>query len=140
MAQETPKESDYYDIVNIPGPEGEVVEASGIEIHPDGDKIFVASRRGDIWLIEGAFADDPSNATWHLFARGLHESLGLAWKDGWLYLTQRPEVTRIKDLDGDHRADVFETVSDGWQVNGDYHEYAFGTRHDKDGNIWVVLS
>jgi len=30
-------------------------------------------------------------------------------------------------------------VSDGWGINGDYHEYAFGSRHDKDGNIWVVL-
>jgi len=116
-----------------------VVEASGIEIHPDGDKIWVSDRRGDIWLIENAFADDLSTAKWHLYARGLHESLGMGYKDGWLYLTQRPEVTRIKDTDGDHRADVFETVSDGWQVNGDYHEYAFGTRPDKKGIIWVVL-
>ncbi|MEM7394037.1 MAG: hypothetical protein AAF492_16985, partial [Verrucomicrobiota bacterium] len=65
--------------------------------------------------------------------------LGLAWHKGWLYATQRPEVTRMKDVDGDGRADVFECVSDAWGISGDYHEYAFGTRPDKDGNIWVVL-
>ena len=42
---------------------------------------------------------------------GLHETLGLSWRDGWLYATQRPEVTRMKDRDGDGRADVFETVA-----------------------------
>ena len=55
--------------------------------------------------------------------------------EGWLaYLTQRPEVSRIKDSDGDGRAGA-ETLGDGWGINGDYHEYAFGTRHDKNGDI-----
>ena len=59
--------------------------------------------------------------------------------DGWLYATQRGEVSRLKDDDGDGRADLFETVSDGWEINGDYHEYAFGSKFDRDGNLWVVL-
>src|SRR5207245_2757530 len=29
--------------------------------------------------------------------------------------------------------------TDGWEISGDYHEYAFGSRFDKDGNIWVTL-
>jgi hypothetical protein len=39
----------------------------------------------------------------------------------------------------DRVADVFEIVCDGWEVSGDYHEYAFGSKFDRDGNIWVVL-
>ena len=65
--------------------------------------------------------------------------LGLAQKDGWLYVTQRPDVSRIKDTDGDGKADTFEVVTDGWEITGDYHEYAFGSRFDKDGNIWITL-
>ena len=34
---------------------------------------------------------------------------------------------------------MFEVVTDGWEINGDYHEYAFGSRFDKDGNIWITL-
>jgi len=132
-----PVESDYYPITTIPLPEGEVIEVSGIDILP-GNKVAIASRRGDIFVGEEVWGDEP-NPKWTLYARGLHETLGLSWRDGWLYATQRPEVTRMKDRDGDGRADVFETVADDWGINGNYHEYAFGTRHDKNGDIWVVL-
>jgi glucose/arabinose dehydrogenase len=131
-------EADYYEIVEIPVPDGVVAEVSGIEVLP-GDKIAVATRRGDIYTVAGAFADDPSGAEWTLFAQGLHEPLGLAYQDGWLYATQRPEVSRLRDEDGDGRADLFESVNSDWGINGDYHEYAFGSRPDADGNIWVVL-
>ena len=136
-SHQAPVESDYYPITTIPLPEGEVIEVSGIDILP-GNKVAIASRRGDIFVGEGVWGDDP-NPKWTLYARGLHETLGISWKDGWLYATQRPEVTRMKDRDGDGRADVFETVADDWGINGNYHEYAFGTRHDKNGDIWVVL-
>ena len=136
-SNEAPVESDYYPITTIPLPEGEVIEVSGIDILP-GNKVAISSRRGDIFVGEEVWGDDP-NPKWTLYARGLHEALGISWKDGWLYATQRPEVTRMKDRDGDGRADVFETVADDWGINGDYHEYAFGTRHDKNGDIWVVL-
>lgn len=137
FAQDAKTEADYYPLTDLNIPEGIVLEVGGIEVLPGG-KIAVCSRRGDIYLVENAFAT-PAETTWTLFASGLHEVLGLAWVDGWLYATQRPEVTRMKDEDGDGRADLFETVTDGWQVNGDYHEYAFGSRPDPDGNIWVVL-
>ena len=136
-ADKAPVESDYYPITTIPLPEGEVIEVSGIDIL-SANKVAIASRRGDIFVGEGVWGDDP-NPKWTLFARGLHETLGISWKEGWLYATQRPEVTRMKDRDGDGRADVFETVADDWGINGNYHEYAFGTRHDKNGDIWVVL-
>ena len=76
---------------------------------------------------------------WKQFASGLHEVLGLAERGGWIYATQRGEVTRLKDTNGDGRADVVETVTDMWGIDGDYHEYAFGSKFDRDGNLWVVL-
>ena len=138
LAQNPAQEADHYPIVDIPIPGDIVLEVGGIEILP-GKRIAVSSRRGDIYVVEGAYTDDPADDKWTPWAIGLHEVLGIAWKDGWLYATQRPEVTRMKDEDGDWRADVFESVSSAWGINGDYHEYAFGSRHDKEGNIWVVL-
>ena len=41
----------------------------------------------------------------------LHETLGISWKDSY-FMYPRPEVTRMKDRDGDGRADVFETAAD----------------------------
>ncbi len=131
-------EDDFYKILTFTPPPGEVLEAGAIEVLP-GNKIAVGTRRGEVWVIDNAYAADPADVKFSRFAHGLHEVLGLAYRDGWLYVTQRPDVTRIKDTDGDGKADVFEVVADGWEVSGDYHEYAFGSRFDKDGNIWITL-
>jgi glucose/arabinose dehydrogenase len=133
-----PQQSDYYQRQEIPLPPGEVMEIGSIAMLP-GQKIAVATRRGDVWICDGAYADDLTKVTWKKFAQGLHEPFGMFWKDGWLWMTQRPEVSRIKDTDGDGLADTYETICDKWGINGDYHEYAFGTDPDKEGNIWVTL-
>jgi glucose/arabinose dehydrogenase len=133
-----PTEDDYYKILRFQPPKGEVLEAGALEIMPDG-KVAVGTRRGEIWMIANATAPDPKQAKFTRYARGLQDVLGLAYKDGWLYVVQKPEVSRLKDTDGDGRADIFETFCDAWEISGDYHEYAFGSRFDKEGNLWVCL-
>lgn len=137
VATAAPTTADFYEREEIPLPEGEVMEIGSIALMPE-KKIAVTTRRGDLWICEGAYGKDLSKVKWSLFARGLHEPFGMFWKDGWLYLTQRPEITRIKDSNGDGRGDIFETVDAPWGINGDYHEYTFGTDPDKNGNIWTV--
>lgn len=133
-----PIEADYYrlDAFNIP-PEI-VLEAGAIELLPD-ERIAVSTRRGEIFLVENAFTPALADIKFTRFAEGLHEVLGLAWWDGWLYAMQRCELSRLKDVDGDGQADLFETVNADWDITGDYHEYAFGSQFDRDGNIWVAL-
>lgn len=135
---QSPKEEDYYKLIEFPIPEHVNLEAGGLELLSNG-KLAISTRRGDIFLLDKPFADPPEEVEFTKFAGGLHEVLGLTSKGDWLYCTQRCEVTRMKDLDNDGRADLFETVNDGWEINGDYHEYAFGSKFDKEGNIWVVL-
>ena len=97
----------------------------------------IATRRGDIFLAEGVFDKYPE-PRFKKFAEGLDEIFGIAWRDGSLIVTQQAEVTRITDVDGDDRADRFETLSDTWGFDN-YHEFAFGSKPDKDGNVWVSL-
>ena len=134
-----PKEEDFYKILTFEPPKGMVLEAGALAWMPDG-KLAVSTRRGEIYLVENPLSADPAkDAKFSLFAKGLHEVLGLAYRDGFLYATQRGEVTKLKDTNGDGRADVFETFCDAWEITGDYHEYAFGSKFDKDGNLWVAL-
>jgi hypothetical protein len=133
-----PVQSDFYLREEIPLPPGEVMEIGSVALLP-GKKVAVSTRRGDIWICSGAYENDLTKVTWRKFAEGQHEPFGMFWKDGWLWMTQRPEVTRIKDSDGDGIADTFETICSEWGINGDYHEYAFGTDPDRDGNIWITL-
>src|SRR5262245_13402286 len=131
-------EEEYYKLLRFETPPGEVLEAGAIETLPDG-KVAVGTRRGEVWLIDNAYSSDLKEAKFTRFAHGMHEILGLAQKDGWLYVTQRPDVSRIKDTNGDGKADVFEVFAEGWGISGDYHEYAIGSRFDKDGNLWITL-
>ncbi len=137
-AQDAPTEADYYPITRFEIPEGVVLEASGFQLMPDG-KMAVCSRRGEVWMIEDPFGKQVNASQFKRFAHGLHESLTLAERDGWLYVTQRCDVSRLRDADGDGEADEFEVVNDGWEISGDYHEYAFGSKFDRNGDIWVVL-
>ena len=123
------RQAEFYLSEEIPTPEGEVLELGSIAIMPD-KKVAVSSRRGDIWVCEGAYEEDLSKVKWTLFARGLHEPLGMFYKDGSLYTTSRPEITKLTDTDGDGRADRFETITQNWGIDGDYHEYNFGSDPD----------
>ncbi len=133
-----PPESDFYTITTFQTPAETALEVGSIELLPGGN-LALGTRRGEIWTVANAQSPDPAKIRYKLFASGQHEVLGLAYKDGWLYATNRYEVARIKDQDGDGRGDLFETVSDKWGVSGDYHEYAFGSRFDNAGDLWVVL-
>ncbi len=130
------REAEYYHIVNIPIPPDLYIEAGSFETLPDG-RLAIGTRRGEIILVTGAFDEHP-RPRFERFATGLDEVLGLAWRDGAFYVTQQTEVTRIRDTDGDGRADRFDTLSDVWGFNN-YHEFAVGSKFDLGGNLWVAL-
>src|SRR5438132_1415186 len=90
-AGDLPKEADYYQIEAYDLPKGEVLEIGALELLPDG-RLAVATRRGEIWMVHNALGP-TKDAKLTRFAHGLHEILGLGYRDGWLYVTQRPEVT-----------------------------------------------
>lgn len=132
------EEGKFYKIVTLPHPEGITLEAGALQWLGKG-RLAASSRQGDIYMIDNALDESGAKVKFTRFASGLHEVLGLTEKDGWIYCTQRGEETRMKDTNGDARADVFETVGDPWSITGDYHEYAFGSKFDRQGNLWIVL-
>jgi glucose/arabinose dehydrogenase len=135
----TSREFAHYQPLSVLEPADVVLEVGGLAVMPDGRPI-VATRRGEVWIVDGAYDDPPFSARFTRFAFGLHEPLGAAWHDSGLLLAQRGEVTRLVDKDGDDRADRYETVTSGWGVSGNYHEFAFGPELDGAGRLWVTLN
>ncbi len=135
-SSKTPQEGDYYRILTIPTPEGILLEVGGVATLPDG-RIALATRRGDVWLVENASSQSGSSPQFTLYASGLHEALGLAYSQGSLYAAQRGELTRLSDTNGDDKADVYETVY-AWPLSGHYHEYTFGPKIAPDGSFFVT--
>ena len=132
-AQESPKEEDFFKILKVTAPEGTLLEVGGLTVMPDGN-LGVATRRGDIWIVENPTSRKPY---FRKFASGLHEILGLTYKDGALYCAQRGELTKLVDSNKDGKADVFETVY-AWPLSGHYHEYSFGPKIAPDGQFFVT--
>lgn len=131
-----PTENDYYKLVSLPIPEGIVLEGGGITTLPNGD-IAVSTRRGEVWIVENPYMREGQYPNFRRFASGLHEILGLAYKDGALYMAQRGELTKLVDSNGDGRADLYETVYQ-WPISGHYHEYSFGPKIAPDGSFFVT--
>ncbi|HKG07616.1 MAG TPA: hypothetical protein VKB19_14195 [Pedobacter sp.] len=133
FAQETPKEEDFYKINKVRTPEGMILEVGGLATLPNGD-LGISTRRGDVYIVENPTSNRPY---FRKFASGLHEILGLAYKDGALYCAQRGELTKLIDRNQDGKADVYETVY-AWPLSGHYHEYSFGPKIAKDGTFFVT--
>ncbi|MCA9037040.1 MAG: hypothetical protein KDA91_18015 [Planctomycetaceae bacterium] len=148
------QEDDFYKLISVstsqaptasrakiwkPAPDGLALEVSGIAVLDD-HRIAVAIRKGEVWILGGVYDDSPSNVTYHRFASALHEPLGLLYHRGSLFTVQRSELTELRDTDGDDVADEYLTVAKGWGVTGHYHEYAYGPKLDREGNLWITLN
>jgi azurin/glucose/arabinose dehydrogenase len=134
----TQKEEDYYTIQTLPIPENVKLEVGGMTLLPN-DALAVSTRHGEVWKISNPYMKNGGMPRYSLFAEGMHETLGLNYIKGDLYLAQRSELTRLRDLDGDGRADEYETIYT-WPLSGNYHEYSYGPKLDKDGNMILTLN
>lgn len=132
---ESAKEEDYFKIMRVPAPEGVILEVGGLCTLPNGD-LAVTTRRGDVFIVENPTSQRPY---FRKFASGMHEVLGVAYRDGALFCAQRGELTKLVDTDMDGKADVYETVY-AWPVSGNYHEYSFGPKIAPDGSFFVTLN
>ncbi|MEQ8767772.1 MAG: DUF1080 domain-containing protein [Planctomycetota bacterium] len=130
----TPYALDY-----LTPPDGARLEVGGLDFLPDG-RLVVSTRRGQVWIVENALANDPSQAEFTLFAEGLREGLGLEIVDGEIYVLQRGELSRLRDVDGDGVCDDIDTITNDWGVSGNYHEFAFGLPRDEEGNFYLSLN
>ena len=124
----------HYAIGKINTPAGIDPQIGGLATTREG-RIVATFHHGEVAVF------DPKTATWKLFAEGLHEPLGvLVEDDGALLVMQRPELTRLRDTDGDGVADRYETVWDGFGMTGNYHEFAFGPVRGPNGKLYVALN
>ena len=128
-------EDDFYQIITVPVPDFIKLEVGGLAQMPDG-RLAVTTRMGEVWIIENPIMENNSKPNFKLFASGLHEPLGLAYKDGAFYVAQRAELTRLTDTDGDDVADNFETICT-WPLSGNYCEYNHGPVIGSDGNFYI---
>ncbi|WP_223816032.1 PQQ-dependent sugar dehydrogenase [Adhaeribacter rhizoryzae] len=123
-----------YRVESIPMPDNLVSETGAIEFLPNGELVAGFSR-GEIMIY------NPQKKQWRVFAHGLHDPLGiLVVSNSEILVMQRPELTRVKDTDGDGQADLYETLTDDFGISGNFHEFNYGPVKDKQGNLFIALN
>jgi len=128
------RQSKSYLVETIAMPENITAEVGAVDFFPDG-RLIAAFMRGEVMIY------NPGTQEWKLFAEGLHEPLGImVVNNSEVLVMQLPELTRIKDTDGDGKADVYEKVTDDFGITGNYHEFAYGPVKDKAGNLYIALN
>lgn len=112
----------------------QLFEATGIAQAKDGT-IVVSTRASGIWRIR--------DGKWSMFAEGIFDSLGVCIEDDRgdrVVISQKPELTRLIDDDGDGRADRYDTLCDDFGFHGNYHEYMHGPIRDAEGSYYFNLN
>ena len=133
-----------YPVTLLEVPEGIVLEVGGLAVvpGPSGSRVLAATRRGEVWGIDGFAGKEVSVAPkFTKVAEGLHEPLGLLPEaDGSITTACRGQLSRLVDADKDFLYETVETVSDWWQISGNYHEYNFGPTRGIDGSYWMTTN
>ena len=73
-----------------------------------------------------------------IFADGLNIPTSLVHVNGGVIVAHAPEILFFKDLDGDDRADVRQTLNTGWGI-GDTHAGPSNLRYGFDNRIWGAV-
>ncbi|MDA7651799.1 hypothetical protein N8601_02205, partial [Akkermansiaceae bacterium] len=127
--------SPSYKVTQIPNPPSKfgTKQIDGLDFLPDG-RMVVCLPSGEVFFY------DPKTSGWQIFAEGLHNPLGvIAESNSSLVISQRPEVTRVSDTDGDGKADFYQVMTDEFGMSGNYHEFHFTPVKDKEGNYFFSL-
>lgn len=119
-------------------PKGVAPEIGGLAFTPGGH-LVVVTRRSGVWM--AVPASDPNRFAWTAFSdQSLHNANGvLVVSDREVLVSQMPELTRLRDTDGDGVADEYATLA-AFNLSGAYHEVTAGPVSDGKGGYFVALN
>ena len=110
-----------------------VAESSGLDLYSELQNL---TRRCRISLLEDTDRDGIFDSS-HIFAEKLVFPMGLAWREGKLYVADPPDLITLEDTDGDNRADKRAVLLTGFghTDNGSLHGLTFGP----DGWLYMTM-
>ena len=104
---------------------------------PDGRMVFT-SLKGQVWIAEDSNNDGLVDST-SLFEQGLAAPFGVLTDADSIIVAHKPEILRLRDTNGDGRADERKVIASGWGYNDNYHDWTSGLVRDNEGNMYVGL-
>lgn len=129
--------------LSTPRPKDFDPRVGGIDFLPDGRMVLCTwDPDGAVYIISGTESGDPNKVNIKRIASGLAEPLGIKVVDKDIYVFQKQELTRLRDVDGDEVIDEYYTLANGYGVTDNFHEFSFGLVYDKGylyGNLAIGI-
>ena len=126
------------DTVAIPesNPWNSWMRLTALDFFSDG-RAAVCTWNGDVWVVSG-LDDELKSVKWKRFAAGLFDPLGLRILRDEVYVLERSQITRLRDLNGDGEADFYENFNNDAGVSPSYHAFAMDLQTDSAGNFYYT--
>ncbi len=126
--------------LTTPRPKDFNPRVGGIDFYPDGRMLVCTwDADGAVYELSGTTLGDPSKVKIKRIAVGLAEPLGIKIVGKDIYIAQKQEITRLRDLDGDGIIDEYYTLANKFGVTSNFHEFTFGLIEDK-GYLYANLA
>jgi hypothetical protein len=134
-----PKASPLLQVIPIPlpvdNPHRSWMRTSGFDISSDGNELALATWSGDIWRATGL---NTGQISWHRYASGLFQPLGVRIIGDDIWATCMDQLARLRDQDKDGLADTVDAFATSIQTTPNFHEFTFDLQTDADGNFYFM--
>jgi mono/diheme cytochrome c family protein len=101
-------------------------------------KLAFTSLKGHVYIAHDTNGDGLEDSL-TLFEDGLAAPFGIIADGKDLIVAHKPELLRLRDTDGDGRADERTVIATGWGYNDNYHDWNTGIVRDSKGNLYIGL-
>ncbi|MEX2382879.1 MAG: DUF6797 domain-containing protein [Opitutales bacterium] len=129
--------TEAYVVDNIPVPEenpwNSWMRLSGFDFFSDATRAAVSTWNGDVWIVSG-LDESLENVRWKRFASGLYFPMGIAIVDDLVHVTERGQLTRLHDLNGNGEADFYENFNNDGVIHPMAHSLEL--QQDSAGNFY----
>jgi len=106
----------------------------GFDFFADG-RAAVCTAQGEVWVVSG-IDDALDKLSWRRFASGLFQPLGVRIVRGEVYVIGRDQITRLRDLNGDGEADLYENFNNDTILSSNAADYSLDLQTDSAGNFY----
>jgi cytochrome c2 len=132
--------ADYVlDRVTLPSPNPwrRNVRAADIDFFSDG-RAAVVTFEGDVWLVSG-INRGLEKLEWKRFASGLYEPLSISIVRDTIYVHDRQGIVRLRDINGDGEADLYENFTNLTLQSGESREFPLGMGAKPSGGFYLAI-
>lgn len=106
----------------------------GFDFFADG-RAAICTEQGEVWVVSG-IDDKLEKLSWRRFASGLFQPLGLRIVHDEVYVLGRDQITRLRDLNGDGEADLYENIYNDTIISSNAADYSLDLQTDSAGNFY----